>query len=331
MGAKRWVLVTGGGGFLGSALVRRLVAEGESVRTFSRGYYPALDALGVSQVQGNLTDIKAVAAACRDVEAVFHVAAKTGVWGRYQDFHRPNVDGTRNILAACRQCGVARLVYTSSPSVVFNGVGMEGVDESVPYPAAFEAHYPHTKALAEQEVLSAAEQGLPAVILRPHLIWGPGDTHMAPRILARSGRLRRVGDGRNRVDTIYIDNAAHAHVLAERALKKKPDLSGRIYFISQDEPIALWDMIDQILAAGGKPPVKKRISPALACFAGAVYETVYGLLRLKAEPSMTRFVARELSTAHWFNIDAAKRDLDYAPIVSTQEGLRRLAQWLQMP
>jgi nucleoside-diphosphate-sugar epimerase len=329
MADQRMVLVTGGGGFLGGAIVRRLVAAGESVRTFSRARYPSLDVLGVTQVQGDLTDIEAVTTACRDVEAVFHVAAKAGVWGKYQDFHRANVDGTQNILTACRQCGVQRLVYTSSPSVVFDGASMEGVDESVPYPTTFDAHYPHTKALAEQKVLSAAKQGLPAVILRPHLIWGPGDTHLVPRILARSQRLRRIGDGSNRVDTIYIDNAAHAHVLAERSLKKRPELSGRVYFISQDAPIPLWEMIDHMLAAGGKPPVTKRISPALAYRIGALYETVYGLLRLKTEPPMTRFVARELATAHWFNIRAAKTDLGYTPVVTTQEGLQLLRRWLQ--
>jgi 2-alkyl-3-oxoalkanoate reductase len=328
---KRIMLVTGGGGFLGGAIVRRLVAEGETVRSFARARYPALDRLGVEQVQGDLADLAAVQKACRGVEAVFHVAARPGVWGKYREFYQPNVVGTRNVITACRQCGVQRLIYTSSPSVVFDGRSMQGVDESAPYPSTFHSHYSRTKALAEQLVRQAAREGLPAVALRPHLIWGPGDNHLVPRIIARAHKLRRIGDGRNKVDTIYIDNAAQAHVLAEACLKRKPELSGRVYFISQDDPLSLWDMIDRILAAGGKPPVTGTISPALAYLIGVVYEGIYSVLGLKGEPPMTRFVARELATAHWFNIQAAKTDLGYAPIVSTQEGLQRLGRWLRRP
>jgi nucleoside-diphosphate-sugar epimerase len=326
---KRTVLVTGGGGFLGSAIVRRLIARGETVRSFSRIRYAQLDAWGVEQVQGDLDDLSAVTKACRNVEAVFHVAAKPGVWGTYQDFYRPNVLGTEHVIEACRQCGVQRLIYTSSPSVVFDGGNMAGVDESAPYPQSFHAHYPRTKATAERMVLRAAAEGLAVVALRPHLIWGPGDPHLAPRIIARAHRLRQVGDGSNKVDTIYVDNAAYAHVLAEECLATKPHLSGRVYFISQDQPIALWEMINLILAAGGKPPVTKTISPVAAYLAGALCEGLYGLLRLRREPPMTRFVAKELATSNWFNIQAAKTDLGYAPIVSTEEGLKRLAEWLQ--
>ncbi len=326
---KRIILVTGGGGFLGAAIVRRLKENGETLRSFSRTRYPHLDLLGVDQVQGDLYDLSAVTRACQNVSVVFHAAAKPGVWGTYQDFYRPNVIGTQNIIEACKQCGVRRLIYTSSPSVVFDGRDMEGVDESTPYPAVFHTHYPRTKALAEQQVIQAAADGLPAIILRPHLIWGPGDTHLAPRIIARAHRLRQVGDGTNKVDTIYIDNAAHAHVLAEESLKRNPHLSGRVYFISQDEPIALWKMINHILAAGGKPPVTRTISPAAAYLAGVLCESLFGLLRLRREPPMTRFVARELATSHWFNIQASKTDLGYIPLVSTAEGLKRLAGWLQ--
>jgi nucleoside-diphosphate-sugar epimerase len=329
MASNRTVLVTGGGGFLGGAIVRLLVARGERVRTLSRGNYPELERLGVVHFSGDIADGATVRHACEGVEAVFHVAAKPGVWGSYADFYQANVQGTRNVIEACRASGVSHLIYTSSPSVVFDGHDMEGVDESRPYPQHFEAHYPHTKALAEQTVLEAARNGLAALVLRPHLIWGPGDNHLVPRILARASKLRRIGDGKNKVDTIYIDNAAWAHVLAEKSLRENPSLSGRVYFISQDEPIELWRMVDLILAAGGRPPLKKRISPALAWFAGALCEGLYGTLGLKAEPPMTRFVARELATAHWFNIDAAKRDLGYRPQVSTTEGLRRLKEWLE--
>jgi nucleoside-diphosphate-sugar epimerase len=326
---NRIVLVTGGGGFLGGAIIRSLVRNGETVRSFSRRRYPQLDALGVEQMQGDLCDPEAVAQACRGVEAVFHTAAKAGVWGSYQAYYRPNVLGTRNLIRACGDGGVQRLIHTSSPSVVFHGRDMEGVDESSPYPAVFHAHYPRTKAMAEQMVLGAAAQGLPAIVLRPHLIWGPGDTHLAPRIIARARRLRQIGDGTNKVDTIYIDNAAHAHLLAEKCLQADPLLSGRIYFISQDQPIALWEMINHILAAGGLPPVTRTISPTLAFGVGALCEGLYKIFRIRREPPMTRFVARELATSHWFNIRAAKSDLGYAPLVSTAEGLQHLARWIR--
>jgi len=309
--------------------VRLLIDRGERVRSFSRGDYPALAELGVEQVRGDLADAAAVARACEGAEAVFHAAARPGVWGPYEDYYRANTEGTYNVIAACRSAGVARLVYTSSPSVVFDGRDMEGADESAPYPDHYEAHYPRTKALAEKAVLAAGRAGLPVIVLRPHLIWGPGDNHLVPRVLARAGRLRRVGAGANKVDTIYIDNAAHAHLLAEEKLRENQSLSGRVYFISQGEPVPLWEMIDRILAAGGLGPVRKTISPGAARFAGALCEGVYKLLGIKAEPPMTRFVAGELATSHWFDISAAKRDLGYAPIVSTEEGLARLAQWLQ--
>jgi nucleoside-diphosphate-sugar epimerase len=318
-------LVTGGGGFLGGAIVRALVREGCRVRTFSRGHYPALDALGVEQIQGDLTDPAAVNHACRGVEVAFHTAAKPGVWGDASAFHAANVLGTQHLLQACRKCGVARLIHTSSPSVVFDGTDMEGVDETVPYPETYTAEYPRTKALAERAVLAAAAAGLHAVVLRPHLIWGPGDPHLVPRILARADRLRIIGNGRNRVDTIYIDNAAQAHLQAARALREHPELSGRIYFISQDDPMLLWEMVNAILAAGGKGPVRRSISLRRAAMIGRALEWLYRTFRLPGEPPMTRFVAEELATAHWFDISAARRDLGYRPGVSTREGLKRLA------
>ncbi len=323
------ILVTGGGGFLGGAIVRRLVDEGARVRSFARSRYPVLDAMGVEQIQGDLADPKAVHQAMMQVDLAFHVAAKPGVWGRYEDYHRPNVTGTENVIQACRDRGVDHLVYTSSPSVVFDGRDMAGVDESVPYPDSWEAHYPRTKALAEQMVREAGRQDLKTIALRRHLIWGPGDNHLVPRIIRRARRLRRVGHGRNRVDTIYIDNAADAHLLAAAALLNRPELSGRVYFISQDDPVALWDMVDAILAAADRPPVTRVISAPAARRIGALMEWIYRHLHLPGEPPMTRFVAQELATDHWFDIRAAKDDLGYRPRVSTTEGLQRLKNWLK--
>lgn len=325
------ILVTGGGGFLGSAVVQKLLEKGALVRSFSRRSYPRLAAAGVDQVQGDIGDADAVAAVCRGVDTVFHVAAKAGVWGRASDFHRANVVGTRNVIAACRKASVGALIYTSSPSVIFDGKDMEGVDESVPYPDRYPAPYPQTKALAERKVVTAARSGLKTIVLRPHLIWGPGDNHLVPRIIGRARHLRRVGDGRNLVDTVYIDNAADAHILAAECLEARPELSGRIYFISQGKPMPLWEMINAILDAAGLPPVRKSISLRTACRLGILMEILYRFLRRENEPPLTRFVAKELALSHWFDIGAARRDLGYQPTVSTAEGLRRLARWLENP
>lgn len=322
------ILVTGGGGFLGKAIVRQLLEKGHRVASFSRGAYTELDALGVKQFSGNIANAGAVKDAVRGMDAVFHVAAKAGVWGAFEDYFGPNVTGTRHVITACRSCRVPMLVHTSSPSVVFDGGDMQGVDESVSYPAHYHAPYPQTKAMAEQAVMAAADEEFKTVVLRPHLIWGPEDNHLVPRIITRANSLRQVGDGKNRVDTIYVDNAARAHVLAMEALEKNPAVSGRVYFISDDDPIGLWEMVNRILDAGGKPPLTRSISPGAAYLIGAVLEWAYRTFGISGEPKMTRFVARELATAHWFDISAAKRDLGYSAEISIDEGMKRLKTWL---
>lgn len=324
-------LVTGGGGFLGGALVRRLVARGARVRSFSRGDYPELRQLGVEVIQGDLTDAEAVRRAAVGCDIVFHVAAKAGVWGPYQDYYRANVIGTEHVLAACRRQRIRRLVYTSSPSVVFDGRDMEGVNEAAPYPAHYHAPYPQTKARAERLVLQANDLDLATVALRPHLLWGPGDPHLVPRILARAraGRLRRIGRHDKRIDTTYIDNAAEAHLLAAERLQVGAPPAGKAYFIAQGEPLPLWDMINRILAAAGLPPVTRTLPASIAYAIGGLCEVIYRLAQITHEPPLTRFVVRELATAHWFDLTAARRDLGYQPTVSLAEGLKRLQDWLR--
>jgi len=326
---KTEILVTGGGGFLGKAIVKQLVENGETVTSFSRGYYPELKALGVKQIQGDLGDRDAVTNALEGMDLVFHVAAKAGVWGRYNEYYVPNVLGTKNIIDACRLHQVGRLVYTSSPSVVFDGHDMEGVNESVPYPAKSHNNYTKTKTIAEKEITQAANQGLNVITLRPHLIWGPEDPHLVKRIVERAHKLVRVGNKNSFVDTIYIDNAAEAHILAAKSLLEKPELSGKIYFISNSEPVPIWDIVNGILQAAGLDPITKTVPHKLVWTVGAVLEFVYKVFMLKGEPVMTRFVADELATAHWFDITAAKTDLGYIPRVSIQEGLSRLQQWMR--
>lgn len=321
-------LVTGGGGFLGRYIVELLRQRGDEVRVLGRRPYPFLEPLGVDQVQADLADRDEVVAACEGRDVVFHVGALAGYWGDYQRFFATNVEGTRNVVAGCRQHGVARLVHTSSPSVVFHGGDMEGVDESVPYGEHFESPYPATKRIAEEEALEASgSEGLTVCALRPHLIWGPRDNHIIPRILARAraGKLAIIGDGRNKVDVVYVENAARAHLQAADRLEPGSALDGSAYFLSQGEPVVLWDFINSILEGFGVAPVRRRVPVGIASFLGGGMELVYRGLGLSGEPRMTRFLARELSTHHWFDISAARRDFGYDPeAIPTDEGLRRL-------
>jgi nucleoside-diphosphate-sugar epimerase len=285
--------------------------------------------MGIEQIQGDICDKTAIEHALQGVDLVFHTAAKAGIWGNYSDYYKTNVTGTQNVIAGCKKHHASRLIYTSSPSVVFSGTDMEGVNESVPYPKTYHAYYPQTKAMAEQVVIKATGQDLMTIILRPHLIWGPGDKHFVPRIIARANRLIRVGNGKNLIDTVYIDNAAEAHILAAEALEKNPKFSGNIYFISQGDPVPLWDMINHILKAAGLAPVRRSMPRNLAWLVGVMLELAYRSFNISKEPRMTRFLADELAKAHWFDISAARKDLGYAPRISIKEGLRRLERWLQ--
>ncbi|HVU37729.1 MAG TPA: NAD-dependent epimerase/dehydratase family protein [Opitutales bacterium] len=309
------ILVTGGGGFLGQEVVRQLLARGERVRSLGRSAQPALAALGVEVVAGDLAEAAVVEKAVAGCDAVIHTAAKAGVWGAWDEYYRPNVRGTQNVLQAMRRHGVARLVHTSTPSVVFNGESHAGVNETQPYGNNFPCHYPHTKMLAEKEVLGAHdEKKLRVIALRPHLIWGAGDPHLAPRILARARRLRIVGGGTNRVDLTHVRNAAQAHLRALDAVAEAGHpAAGRAYFISDGAPVRLWEWINELLRRLGRPPVTRKISLTTARTAGGILEQLWKILPLAGEPPMTRFVAAELAKDHWYDIRAARARLGYAP------------------
>ena len=324
------ILVTGGSGFLGGAVVRHLVARGDAVRSLQRHDSPALRALGVDIVRVDLADREAVIQAAKGCDAVIHIASKTGVWGAYDDYYRANVLGTRNILAACAQHGIRRLVYTSTPSVIHAGGDVEGADESLPVATHFETAYPATKAAAERLVLAANGPELGTVALRPHLIWGPDDPQLTARVLARgkARRLRLVGEGLKLIDSIYIDNAVDAHLQALDRVGPGAACAGKAYFITQGEPMPQRELINGILQAGGLPPCKKSISPKAAYAIGFIMEMLWRLLRRQDEPLMTRFVAKQLATAHWYDISAAKRDLGYEPKVSVAQGLKILEKSL---
>ena len=337
------VIVTGGGGFLGFAVIKHIQKEFKNAEivSISRNFYQELEKKGVKQIEADISkqdDIKESFFEKQDL--VFHIAAKAGVWGDYDDYYAINFLGTKYIADICLKKNIP-LVYTSSPSVVFSGEDMEGVDESVSYPEKpekreksektkkFLSHYSKTKALAEQYILKLCKEGLRAIILRPHLIWGPLDNHLVPKILKRSNKLFKIKNRRNLVDTIYIDNAAYGHILSAKKIIQDGSSSGKIYFLSQDEPIYVFDMIDGILKAGGKDRVKKEAPYFLVYFAAFLIEKIYKLFRIKKEPLITRFIVKELSSSHWFDISHAKKDLGYTPLVSTKKGLEELKNHLQ--
>lgn len=324
------ILVTGGGGFLGQAICRLLVARGHEVTSFNRGLYPPLDALGVRQIRGDLADADAVQEAARGMDAIFHNAAKAGAWGSFESYRLANVVGTNNVIAACRKHGIGKLVYTSTPSVTHRANHpVEGGNETnTPYGEHFKAAYPITKTIAEKAVLAANDAALATVALRPRLIWGPGDNQLLPRLVARAhaGRLRLVGDGSNRIDTTYIENAAQAHLDAFDHLAPGSACAGRAYFISNGEPKPVREVVNALLHAAGAPQVDGSIPFAVAYAAGAVMEGLWNVLPLKGEPPMTRFLAEQLATPHWYDISAARRDFGYVPKVTFEQGLRRLAE-----
>jgi 2-alkyl-3-oxoalkanoate reductase len=321
------ILVTGGGGFVGGYIVERLLARGYAVRSIGRSPQPELVAKGVEVVCGDLTDATAVSAACEGVDTVFHVAACAGVWGSWESFYRPNVIGTRNVLSACRKWQVKRLVYTSTPSVVFNGDSIRGGDESLPYGKNWLCHYAETKALAEQEALAANSEKLQVVALRPHLIFGPGDPHLLPRVVesVKAGRLRIVGDGSAKVDVSYVGNVADAHLDAFDALERGKG-AGQAYFISQGEPVDLWPWLNSILEGLGQPPLTQKIPLPLAYGIGALCEGAWKVLRRRTDPPITRFVAVELAKDHYFDINKAQHELGYRPRVPMNEALKLTIQ-----
>lgn len=324
--------ITGASGFIGGKIAERLLAEGRRVRVLARRPLPHLEALGAEVIPGDLDDREALRRGCQSAETVFHVAGRVGVWGPHREFFDVNVGGTRNIINACREAGVPRLVYTSSPSVVYNGGDLAGLDESAPLCTAAPCAYPTSKAAAEREVLAAHGPALATVALRPHLVWGPGDKNVVPRVLAlaRTGKLKIIGSGRNKVDVTHISNVVDAHLLAEGALAQPGRAAGgKAYFITNGEPVILWDWINQLLRGVGIPEITKHVPLPVAYAAGGVMEALWRMLPLKGEPPMTRFVAKEMATDHWFDLSAARRDLGYHPLVTMADGTVELIEHLR--
>ncbi len=338
-------MVTGGGGFLGQYIAEQLMAQGDRVRIFSRGDYPRLRKLGAETVRGDLRSYEDVLTACKGQDVVFHVAALPGIGVWRKPFYEINVLGTFNVVQACLDCGVEKLIYTSSPSVTDDGHPQEGIDETTPYPKKYLAFYPETKAIAEKFVLktngqSWSEQGkrirgqegcLLTCALRPRLIWGPRDQSLIPRLLsrARSGKLVQVGDGTNLLSVTYVENAAQGHLQACAALSATSPVAGSAYYLAQPEPVNCWEWINKVLNMAGLPSIQKKISFRTAWNIGAFLEFVYKITLQKSEPAMSRFVSTQLAQSYWFDISKAKKDFGYDPQISTEEGLYRLEKYIK--
>ena len=321
------VLVTGCSGFLGGAVTEQLLARGDEVVGLSRRPINAALAAAIDHRRGDLTDRDFVESVFQTpVDAVIHPAAVAGIWGPWERFYRSNVVATRTLLATAQRCGVRYFVHTSSPSVTFDGRPQRGIDESIGVPERWLCHYPHTKAIAEREVLDANAASFQTVSLRPHLIWGPGDPHLVPRIVDRAaaGRLRIVGDGQNRVDVCHVQNAAAAHLnVLDALVGGAAGVAGKTFFITDGAPVRLWDWVAQVCRLHGVAPPTKRISYPAAAAIGAAMELGYRALPSSWEPPMTRFVAAQLAMDHWFDITAARDRLGYRPVgLDLPAGLR---------
>lgn len=321
------VLVTGGGGFLGSAVSRQLAAAGHEVIAFQRRPADHLKPPGIASIEGDITDAEAVRKAAEGCEAVVHTAAKAGIWGDPGTFHQINVNGTINVIEACREHGIRFLVHTSSPSVVHSGGDIEGGDESLPLATHFSAPYPETKAEAERLVAAATGENLRTVALRPHLIWGPGDPHILPRLVEKSkGGSLALPAPHKVIDTVFVENAALAHVLALHELQGTARCAGKAYFVTNHEPLPQGEIISRLLAALGVDVKIRAIPAGVAMTAGAVLETAWKVLGIQKEPPVTRFSVEQLATAHWFDPSAAERDFAYIPEYSIAEGLAILSR-----
>lgn len=325
------VLVTGGNGFLGRAIVRQLLDSGFHPISFARKPSAVLDSWRVEQVRGDIQDSVSTKVAVGKAEAIIHTAAKAGVWGAAREYENINIKGTQNLIRAARESGIQKFVYTSSPSVVFDGKDETNLSETqAPYPRSYLTDYSRTKAAAEKEVLAANGSAMATLALRPHLIWGPGDPHLLPRLWGRAlnRRLKLVGNGRNRIDTTYIDNAASAHLCALEKLTPGASCGGQAYFISNGEPEAIADLFARFLGVIGLPPAIPAVSEWMAMGVGRLMELRARITGSVKEPLLTRFVVQQLAREHWFDLGKARRDLGYHPKVTISQGLERLKQSL---
>ena len=321
------IVITGAGGFLGLHIAKLLSKNNDhTIINISRNHHVELDQLGIRTIECDISkkeDVEAID--LTNVEAIFFFFSIAGVWGRRGQYYQVNYLGTVNLVNHAKKSDVPNFIYTSTPSVVFGDQDIVLGDEGLEYPKKYYTDYAYTKSLAEKYVKEQCNSSFKAICLRPHLIWGPGDPHLIPRIItkAKQGRLKMVGEGENLVDIIYVKNAALAHIQAWMALKENPLLSGNCYFIGQERPVNLWDFINQVLALKKVRPVSGYISFNMAYKIGWLMEIIYKFLGIyKPEPPMTRFVAMQLAKSHYFSHAKAREDFGYEPLVSIESGLK---------
>jgi len=319
--SDRLVLVTGATGFLGGYVVRRLLKKGLAVRAMGRNAEKGLElaALGAHFVPVDLRDRPAVVEACRGVRAVVHAGALSSAWGKYRDFYDINVGGTENILAGCREHGVRRLVYISSPSVMSVHAPQENLNESHPLPGEYVSMYSETKALAEGKVRAAQSAALATVILRPKAIYGPGDTSVFPRILetVSKGRMPIVDGGQVRTNITHVTDVVQA---VELALEKEAAI-GKIYLVTGDEDVRIMDVVAVICERLGCPPPGRQLSSAKAMKFGKIMEEIFRAVPLLGEPPLTRYKVSIISFTQTYDISAIKNDLGYRPRVKWRDGV----------
>ena len=315
------VLVTGATSLLGAATVRRLLRAGHEVRTFQRN--PSF--LETDEALGTIDDEEAVKAAADGVDAILHLAALVGVTGEWEAYHRVNVIGTQCVVSAARKQGVQRLVYVSSPSVAHAGSSLVGAGADPADPDRTRGNYARSKAMAEIHALDT-DSGAAVIAIRPHLVWGPGDTQLVGRIIdrARAGRLAHIGSGTALIDTTYISNAADALVAG---LERCEKLHGRAFVVTNGQPRPVGEIIDRIVEAAGLPRPTLRVPSTAAKLGGAGIERYWERSGRRDDPPMTSFVAEQLSTAHWFAQAETRAALGWSPDVLLEEGFESLRQW----
>jgi len=319
------VLVTGAGGFLGRAVVRRLNEAGHAVVALVHDR--ADEIAGTEQKSSDIVNLDAMAQAVAGCDAVVHCAARVTPFGRIDDYYDVNVRGTDNLLAACEIAGVRKFVFTSCASVVLDRGDLNGVNETQRMPARAPTPYLATKAIAERHVLAANAADFATVALRPHLLWGPGESTLLPRLaaLAKAGKLRLFGEAGKKIDSCYVDNAADAHVAALERLEPDAAIAGKAYFVTQGEPASVEGFVNGLLRAAGYPAEMRRLSAPVA----HVLASTAPLRRaVGADPLVTFDLLALFGRAAWFNIAAARRDLGYQPRVGMAEGLARVSSYL---
>lgn len=318
------VFVTGGSGFIGGRLIGRLVREGTAVRALARseGSARRVAELGAEPVRGDLGDRDALAAAAQGAELAFHLAAHLGDWGRWEDFERDNVTGTRNVLDACAGSGVRRFVHCGTEAALMAGKPLVAVDESAPLRPDSRAPYSATKARAEQAVREANRDGFETVVLRPRFVWGKGDTTLLPEMAAavESGRFAWLGGGRNLTATTHVENVVEGLLLA--AERGRP---GEAYFVTDGEPVVFREFVTEMLATQGVMPPDRSLPAWTAAPLARIAEAAWKLLPLPGAPPMTTFRAWILTQECTIDISKARRELGYEPVISREQGLAELA------